>query len=181
MDDLDAWLDDYQPHETSATVCSANHLFAEHAAAESALVAAQGADDIHAAAELVAEIEAKIETASRTFTFRSVPTLEWADLIAAHPPTAAQLKTDPLADHNPETFPPAATAASSADGLTVPQVETMRRKLQHAEWLKVWSAVLQANLGVLAPPKSMLAGVVLRRNGGSATTAAQPGSPDPSS
>jgi len=181
MDDIDGWLDDYQPRTVPAAVCNRNDLFDEHTAAQAALSAASDPSDIQAAAELVAELEAKIEAATRTFTFRSVSTLEWADLIAKHPPTDEQLRSDPLADHNAETFPPAAVAATSADGLTVPQAETMRRKLRHAEWLKVWGAVLSANLGVLETPKSLLAGVVLRRNGGSGTTSAPEASPAASS
>jgi len=181
MDDIDGWLDDYQPRTATAAVCNRNDLFDEHTAAQAALQTATEPGDVRAAAELVTEIEAKIEAATRTFTFRSVSTLEWANLIAKHPPTDEQLRKDPLADHNAETFPPAAAAASSADGLTIPQVETMRRKLRHGEWLKVWGAVLGVNLGVLDVPKSLLAGVVLRQNGGSGTTPASTASPGPSS
>lgn len=171
-DNLDEWLDTYEPHETEATICAANALIAEHTRADEALAEAQGPEAIRVAAERVADIERRIDAASRTFRFRSVTTKEWADLLAANPPTDDQLRSDPGLEFNPDGFPAAAVAASSVDGLTVEQVTKMRGTVQHSEWAKVWDAVLIANLGVLPNPKSLLAGVVLRQNGGSGTTPA---------
>lgn len=178
MADLDAWLDAYEPHETEATICAANGLVAAHARAEAELVQAQGEKAILAAAKKVAELEERIQASSRTFRFRSLPTKEWADLLAAHAPTEQQVTADPGVEFNDDTFPAAATAASSADdpALTVEQVDRIRATVQHSEWSVLWGKVLEANLGVLSVPKSLLAGVVLRRNGGSGTTRARRGS-----
>lgn len=181
MDDLDAWLEECKPRTVEVSVCGRGDLLEQHTAAEAALTQAGSPDEMRELAERVQAIEAEIQAATRTFRFRSVSTLEWTNLLAQHPPTKDQLKADPLAEFNPETFPPAAVAACSADGITIEQAQRLHRTLREGEWRKIWSAVLQVNLGAVDPPKSLLAGAVLRSNGASGITRADMASPAASS
>lgn len=174
--DVDAWLDDYQPHTVEARVCTRFDLVDQHAKLEAELATSTEDGHRRTLARKITKLEAEIEAVEKVFTFTDIGG-RWLDLIGQHPPTKAQLDADKNLDHNPATFPVAAVAASSAEPkLTVDQVQKMRGKLQLAQWQKIWAAVLEANLGMAEAPKSLLAGVVLRRNGGSGTTPARKGS-----
>lgn len=131
----------------------------------------------------LAELEAEIDAAKRTFTFRSIGKRAWADLIREHPPTKAQQKeSQGRLDHNPETFIPAAMSACSVDPvMTVDDVAELEQALNQAQFDALWGAVYDANLGGLAAPKSMMAGIGRRMNERSATTAASEESPAASS
>jgi hypothetical protein len=179
--DVDAWLADYQPHTTEARVCIRFDLIARHTELESDLAVAETDDRRRQLAHQIVELEAEIEAAEKVFVFADIGG-QWLDLIGKHPPTQAQLDEDKTLDHNPETFPVVAVAASSSDPkLTVEQCKTLRTKLQFIQWQKLWMATLEANLGMSTIPKSLIAGVVLRLNGASETTPALEESPAASS
>jgi len=179
--DVDAWLDSYQPHTAEARICTRFDLLEQHAKLEHDLAASTADAKRRTLARKVVKLEAEIEAVEKVFTFADIGG-QWLDLIGKHPPTKEQLATGKNLDHNPETFPIAAIAASSsAPDLTVDQVKKLRGKLQFVQWQKLWAATLEANLGVASAPKSLLAGVVLRRNGGSGTTPAPEESPAASS
>jgi hypothetical protein len=174
--DVDAWLDDYQPHTVEARICTRFDLVEQHTKLEQDLATATTEAKRKTLARKVVKLEAEIEAVEKVFTFSDIGG-RWLDLIGKHPPTKDQLKADGKLDHNPETFPAAAVAESSVTPkLTVDQVRKLRDKLQFVQWQKLWAAVLEANLGMATAPKSLLAGVVLRQNGGSATTPAREGS-----
>lgn len=179
--DVDAWLDGYQPHTAEARICTRFDLAEQHVRLEQDLASASTESRRKMLARKLVKLEAEIEAVEKVFVFADIGG-EWLNLIGKHPPTKAQLGVDKTLDHNPETFPAAAIAASSsAPKLTVEQVERMRTKLQFVQWQKLWAAALEANLGLATAPKSLLAGVVLRQNGGSGTTPARGGSPAASS
>lgn len=179
--DVDAWLDDYQSHTAEARICTRFDLLEQHAKVEQDLMAATTDAKRKTLARKVVKLEADIEAVEKVFTFADIGG-QWLDLIGKHPPTKDQLKADGKLDHNPETFPIAAVAASSSQPkLTEDQVRKLRGKLQFVQWQKLWGATLEANLGMVTAPKSVLAGAVLRRNGGSGTTPAPAGSPAASS
>lgn len=179
--DVDAWINDYKPKTVETRICTRYDLLEQHANLEAQLAVETTVARRKTLARKVVKLEAEIEAIEKVFTFADIGG-QWMDLIGQHPPTKAQLEVDKNLDHDPETFPVVAIAASSSQPkLTEDQVKRMRTKLQHAQWEKIWGAVLQANLGMVTVPKSVLAGLVLRRNGASGTTSAPAESPAASS
>jgi len=173
--DVDSWLDSYEPKTAEVRIVNRYDLIDEHARLDIKL-ATVPEEERRGLAEKIVALEAEIEAAEKVFWFRDIGG-QWLALIGDHPPTKDQLETDSGLDHNPETFPPAAVAASSFDPkLSVRQVERLREKLRLPDWQKLWAATLEANLGVAAAPKSLLAGAVLRSNGASETMPARKGS-----
>jgi hypothetical protein len=109
--------------------------------------------------------------------------MQWANLMVKHPPTKEQRKENPRLDHNPETFPLAAMAASCVEpsGATVESFQRLDASgVPSAVFDELWVTCLDANLGA-GIPKSAAAGVIRRLSGRSATTPAPAASPDPSS
>lgn len=174
--DVDAWLDDYQPRTSEARVTIRFDLVDEHERTEAKLALATTDAERRKLAEKIMALESEIEASEKVFTFRDIGG-RWLALVGEHPPTKDQLEADPKLDNNPETFPPAAIAESSVSPrLTVRQAERLREKLRLPEWQKIWAAALEANLGMVTAPKSLLAGAYLRRNGSSGRTRASKGS-----
>lgn len=131
----------------------------------------------------IVELEAEIEAAKREFRFRSIGHRAWADLMADHPPTKDQLKSFPRIDHNPETFPVAAIAASCVDPvMTVADATTLERVLNDTQFNVLLVKCVEANTGGVDTPKSAAAsGIARHLNGQSASTPALAASPDLSS
>ena len=189
--DRDAFLRDYQPSVVEVRIVMAGALLLVHQKLEEELTGARAAAsgvmfdaEVTELGRRVRELEAEIAESERVYTFRGVSHREWQDLIRAHPPTDKQRKELPELDHNPETFHLAAIAASSHDPqLTPDDVQFLRDNLVFTEFEKLWGGALEANLGVVASPKSLLAAAidVVSQNGGSSTTARQEASPGASS
>lgn len=121
------------------------------------------------------DFEAEIEAARREFRFRAVGKRPWADLLAAHPPTKEQLQKMARLDHNPETLPTAAVAASCIDPvMTVEQVAQLEQVLNFAQFERLWECCLDVNVagGGGAVPKSLIAGPIARANAELGITAA---------
>jgi hypothetical protein len=129
------------------------------------------------AAELAAEIgalEAEMEAERVEFRFAALSRRDWADLLRAHPPTKEQRQqfAGRTIDHNPETFPHAAIAASCADPkMTAEQVAELEAVLLQSQFDLLWAKCLEANLGGAELPKSLAAGRIRQANGASSTTA----------
>jgi hypothetical protein len=123
-------------------------------------------------ARQIGDLEAETEAAKVEFKFRAIGRRAWADLMSQHPPTKEQLKVSRHWDHNPETFPSAAMAASCfvPDGMTVEAMRRLEVSLNDTQYKVLWAACLEANTGVDVP-KSPAAGAILRLSGASATTA----------
>jgi hypothetical protein len=137
----------------------------------------------HQTAERLAAIEAEIEAATVEFRFVALGHRAWADLLRKHPPTRQQLSQRRDMDHNPETFPYEAIAASCTEPvMTADDVRRLEASpaFDVAAWNALWDACLRANVADTAP-NSLAAGLILRQNGGSATTAAHGAFPAPSS
>jgi hypothetical protein len=135
-------------------------------------------------AERLAEIETAMQEATIEFRFRSIGHRAWADMLRQHPPTKEQLrKIDAKLDHDPETFPYEAMAASCID--PVMTAEDVRRLERSAlvdvnSWTELWGACLRANV-VDAVPNSLAASLILRQNGESARRRTTTEPPAPSS
>lgn len=136
-----------------------------------------------ATARRVAELEEEMERSVIEFRFRSIGHRAWADLLRQHPPTRQQLADDKRLDHNPDTFPYEAMAASCVDPeMTVDDVRRLEQSplVDVQAWSTLWGACLSANV-VQAAPKSLAAGRILRLSGASASTAVNGASPAASS
>jgi hypothetical protein len=130
----------------------------------------------------VRELEDQMEAAKTSFTFRAIGRKAWADLVAKHPPTKAQLKVDPQADVDPESFPVAAIAASCVEpALTLEQAQRIESAVTDVQWRVLYGACLTVNVGTSDLPKSVLAGLILQTSERSVTTAASEESPAASS
>lgn len=176
MTDVDAWLDQYEARIVTVPICQKAALLDEHARLE-AQTAREGAGSLAGTgnAKALADLEDRIEQASRPFTFRGLGKRGWADLLKAHPPSKDDLKAG--IDFNPETFPHAAIAECSVEPkLTVAQSQRFAEVLPQGEWERLWGAVLTCNLEEVSPPKSVLAAVARSMSNGSSTTAAPSGS-----
>lgn len=169
VDDL---LAEIAPREAVARVLLRQELVTRHAELDAELQQAL-ADDARLnrdplahdiAAQLVA-LEAEMEEARRPFRFRAVGQRRWADLLAEHPPTKEQRRDNPRLDHDPATFPIVAIAASCVDpAMTVDQVRQFEERLDVSQWSLLWAACCDANMGVLASPKSLVAGAIVQAN-----------------
>jgi hypothetical protein len=182
--DLDAWLDSGVVRSDSVKVCLRADLIAHHTELDIELNRARTSAEKQRIAKRVTKLEAEIEAAQQEFKFEGLAAREYADLRRAHLPTNLQLAGDQQLDHNPETFPPALVAASCVEPeLSFEDAEKIMKskKVDFSEWQKLFGCALGVNLEVAMPPKSLLATAILSRNGGSSTTAARGGSPDPSS
>jgi hypothetical protein len=129
------------------------------------------------------DLEAEIDAAKVTFKFQSIGHRAWADLMAAHPPTKEQLKAFNRIDHNPETFPLAAIAASCVEpAMTVDDVGRLERALNDTQFNLLLVRCVEANTGGIDTPKSAVASGIARLvNGRSANTAVPAASPAQSS
>lgn len=148
--------------------------------------------ETRALAQRVADLENEIDVAKTGFVFRAIGRRAWVDLIAAHPPTKAQLKavaatsTGGLGraslDFNPDAFPVAAVAASCVDPeMTVDDAQRLEAAVSEAQWSQLWEAVCRVNVGSSDPKASRVAGLILRSSEQSGTTAAREESDVPTS
>lgn len=161
---------------STARVLLRQDLVARHAELEEALAAAitrdantNERDQAPIISQQIVDLQAEMEAAKVEFRFRSIGKRGWADLLAKHPPSKAQLaewaaaKQKP-ADHNPATFPIAAIAASCTipEGMDEDAVRRLEAALTDSQFTALWRAAIDANLGGVEDPKSMAAGQILR-------------------
>jgi hypothetical protein len=174
---IDEILAGLNPRRRTASVCLDQDLLDRFEALDGQLTEAFAEDakagglasSARPIAEQVEALKAEIDAAGTPFTFQAVGMHAWSDLIRDHLPRDEDRQQ--RLDHNPVSFPPAAVAASCVDPpMTVEQATQLFEKLNLAQWLKLWTACLDANTGGGGSPKSLLATVVLRRNGPSSTT-----------
>jgi hypothetical protein len=132
-------------------------------------------------AKAVRQAEEEMEGAgSEEFTFQSIGTRQWVDLLKEHAPTKEMLERGFY--YNQDTFPPVAIAASCIDPvMTAEDVRDLHENLHPAEWRKLWNACVEACEGGGSLPKSSEAGKLLRWSEGFARTPAQEESLDQSS
>lgn len=181
---IEALLAKAKPREATARILLDQTLLNEYSelAAELDATVTQGALErpphVAELAERVSQLESRIEAEKDPFLFRGIGNTKWMALLGQHPPTPQQLaamtpEERRIVDHNPETFPLAAVAASLVDPeLSLDDVKQLHAVVGVAQWQQLWSACLIANVGGNQDPKSLAAGLIRRRNGASATTAA---------
>lgn len=170
-------------------------LIERHAALDYELQRVVQEDTMHnrkpqapALAQQVADLEAEIADSALTFKFGALSYRQWADILAAHPPTKAQLRdtsersgsswvSRPVLDHNPDTFPPALVAACAIEPeMTVDQVKELADELGPDQFELLYNACKEVNRGGETLPKSLAAGVILRASEPSDATPAPEGS-----
>lgn len=184
---LDDFAAAHKPARATARVGFRQDLWDRHARLEAELSDAIRGDSTEnrdplapGVVDQIEALEAEIRAGEQEFTFESIGRQAWTKLLAEHPPSAEH--RDLGSDHNPETFPPAAVAASSAEPkVSVETATEMFNRLNIAQWTRIWSAVLTANLGGGESPKSVMATVVRQRLEPSSTTAVPEGSLEASS
>lgn len=170
-------LAEVTPRTATARVLLRQDLLERHkeleaeldAAVERDMRASEGSiDDVPEAVGVAAqimELQAEIEAAMRPFHFRAIGRKPWRDLLAKHPPTKEQRAADPRLDHNPETFPHAAIAAScTSPVMTAEQVAQFEQICDLSQYSLLWNACLDANAGRGDTPKSLRAGGIALAN-----------------
>lgn len=147
MNELDQWLEQARtsPYTSSVAVCMDRSLITEWEEARAELARADETDRprLQKGVDSLAE---KVRAAEVTFVFRSVGHGPWSRLLAQHPPTKDQRKDLDL-DHNPETFLPAAMAATcTSPGLTHEQAKQIWETQPDLVVNRLMAAVLEANI-----------------------------------
>lgn len=179
---------EHQPRTDSVRVCMRGDLVAEIGRLEQQFNRQRLEDERTNAPNLAPELARRIldlqaEAAGheREFVFTAIGQRAWSALLADHPPTDEQRKSG--ADHNPETFPYEAVAASctSVTGGTGQDVQALADRLSLGDWTRIWNCCLAVNLGGTVLPKCAGATELLRPSEPSSTTAPPEGSPAPSS
>lgn len=184
--DLDNWLDDYEAIITEAKVVQKAALIADHGRLEREWLEAKAAaqDVMHdpAAAQAetaLRECEAQIAASEKTFRFQGIGHEPWQKLKRKHPPTPEQREQGDGV--NLDTWAPEVISVCSHDPkITLPQAQTLMRKLPAGEFEKLFAAAGSANGEVAGAPKSVLVALTerSRRLAGSLTTGLPEGSPD---
>lgn len=177
------------PRELVARISLRHDLNERHAeldAALQALIAAHGDEigraDVRAKADEVRALEDEIEAAQVPFRFRALPARDWRVLMAEHPPTKDQRARDERATFDPDTFWPAAIAASCVDpDLTLEQAQQLEAEvLTSDQWEALIATCLTVNRAGDAG-KSWAAGLIHRTNGASVQRPTTTSSPAASS
>lgn len=170
MASIDDVLAKAQRRTVTVPVCLRGDLISEHArrAGELDQALLAGVDDTQALelADIVAGIEADLRDATVEFVFVNVGRARWTELLSEHPPTEEQKKLyGRRFDHNPDTFPHAAIAASctAPDGMTADKVHQLEEIVSAGQWQALWAGCLEANVGGAALGESTAASAVLRR------------------
>lgn len=147
MSELQEWREKAKPYRASVDVCVDGELVAELEAAQARLKE-ESEGMLAANEELEAHVLAvakEVEARTRTFTFESIGRLAWRKLKSEHPPTEEQAAEE--FDHNPETFPVEAFLASCIEPkLSREDAEWLCHDLPEGEFLRLWGALLKANL-----------------------------------
>lgn len=176
---IDRFRQSFAPRRTTARILADQSLVARHADADAALqealsgsdsMAGPDADHIAELRTIVEQLEAEIEAAETPFTFEGIGRQRWLDTVAQHPPSEADRRDG--YDFDPRDFPPTALSMSCVDPvLTIDDARWLAEHLDLAEWRKLWEACLEANVGVSARPKSLIATALRRMSAPSSTTA----------
>lgn len=153
------------------SLCLRGDLLDEHERAKNDLAIAevQGVvgDRLVELAESVLAIEADVREASIEMVLRSIGRRAWSDLLAKFPPTDEQRKKfGRRLDHDPETFPYEALAASivEPEGVTAEKLRDLEEVLTSSQWDEMWVGCLSLNVGPQHLGESKAASDVLRRS-----------------
>jgi hypothetical protein len=107
--------------------------------------------DVTDVIEEIRALEAQAETATVEFRVQALGAKAWRRLVVEHPPPADDMDGWRW---DPETFPQASLAACCVSpAMTVEQAEQLAERLSNGQWGKLWSAVLDVNVGDDLIPK----------------------------
>jgi hypothetical protein len=184
---LDGLVDEITPATETVRICTRGDLVDQLRRLEQELADAQRDDDRHnrppkapKIAKQIEALEAEARGSERGLTLQAIGAAAWSDLLAKHPPTKQQRDQYPGLDHNPETFPYAAVAASLGE----PDDSGVRKlveRISQGQWSRLWGACLAVNVGEVSVPFSGRAYALLRGSEQSSTSAADTASPAASS
>lgn len=174
-----------QPRTETVSICLNGSLVNRHEEAAIALDQATRADDsltlsaaVREAAAAVKAIEAQIDEETVRFVIATVSREEWADLLAANPPTKEERRAGH--DHDPKRFPVAAVAACviEPEDFTLADAQELARSksVPPGEFNKLWVAALMLNVAGTPSPKMEAATELLRVSEASSTTPDHAGS-----
>lgn len=174
IDDLKS---SFRRRRVEARVLLDGSLLDEHARLEAALAKAMKDDVLEnrlpAAPGLTEQIQAleqRIDDEQKIFVFEGIGQYAWQNLAADNGPTKEQRAAG--YDMNPELFAPKALAASCVDpALSEDDAAWLMLNLDVAEWDRLFSACLTANIGERDRPKSWVATAAATVRNGSSTTA----------
>lgn len=128
----------------------------------------------------IEELYDQVEASRATFTFEGIPGGDWSALIRQHPPTEKQRKAG--LDHNPDTFPLVALAASAvAPTMTPDDVEWLWSTLTDGQRTLLWMTCYAVNGGLRGPKAQPSRTGTRPASGPSSTTQPLEGSPTASS
>lgn len=146
MDTFESWKAEASRLRTFEDVCFDRALLFELEQAEADAKKEPGMLD--SGGPPVQELRDEIKAKTRRFVFESIGKRAWRDLLAEHPPTKEQRASLGMAlDHNPDTFPPAAMAATCVEpGMTAEQAQWFYDEFPIGVVERVWNAVLLANV-----------------------------------
>lgn len=147
-------------------------------------------DEAPAVRRELAKAKADVVANTTTFVFHAIGERGWSDLMAKHPPERKNPDHEGFGFH-PETFPPAAIAASLhqiisgdgtvTEGATEAQVRTLQSRLGKGQWERLWATVITANMRVDDPGKFVNGSELRLSSEPNSTTAAPEASPAASS
>lgn len=185
---LDEILGKAQPRTATVRLCLRGDLVRQHEQLERDLTDARRYDETHnevdtapRIAEAIQTVEAEMADTETEFVFSAIGKRAWSDLLAKHPPTDEHRKLG--LDHEPDTFPAVAIAASLVEpaDVTLDGVERLAEVLTVGQYMRLWTGCLAANLGDRVPGESEAASAVLRRSRPSSGTQGLAESPGRSS
>lgn len=170
MASIDDVLAAAKPRTETIRLLFDSDLAARHEAASAALAVAQGDGTsearLLAIADDVLAVEAEIRAAEVEVVVQSIGKHAWSELLADHPPTLEHRSMyGRRLDHNPETFPYVAIAASviEPEGMTDEKARALEEVVSVHEWDLLWGAVLKVNVGARSPGESVAASALAKR------------------
>lgn len=121
-------------------------------------------------AKAIQVLEEQARESEVEFTFEALGRGEYAKLIAAHRPTAAQKELyGEYLEWNADTFPPALLAASCAEPAelagNLAEWTEIHTTWSNGQVTRIWNTCVLANAGVADTPKSLEASEALRERG----------------
>lgn len=178
-DPVDDFLDGYHLPVEEVAICGRPDLIAEHAKVEAEIAGhVRTASLTGPPSELVdrlAALEAEIESSVTVVRLRALGNGAWLDLMAAHPPTAAQKELGYSV--NRDEFEVAALAACAVEPTYAEdQAQRMRRTLAPGEWGVLTSAIRRLHEERSSVPKSLLLSALRPANDASSDTPLDEGS-----
>ena len=162
-----------EPATAKVPICLSQRIIDELAALEDELLEARQEDRRHQGelsyqpkalevAQRIKALEAEAAEHEVEFVFGEVPRAEWNVLLRRNAATKEQ-KAQGVTRFNPDTFPPAAIAASIIDPpLTREEAEELCSTWPEGQVTRLFTTVLELNMAERAIPRSPMASEVIR-------------------